>query len=124
MATREIPRREWMSFFDGFSGEHQQWPTTVETISGDIGDQPEVEGEPLVGISFDPKGSSSGAIEVMVGVRPDNHLTHTITDPTQVWLRDTVEAGDEALEVESADGSKTLIRFGAGTAPLMPGGGS
>ena len=67
MPTREIPREEWPSFFDSFSQEHQDWPTTIELIGGDIGDQPEAQNEPLVGISFERKGSDKGAIQVMLG---------------------------------------------------------
>src|SRR5438067_7524828 len=122
MPTREIPRHEWPSFFNCFSKEHQDWPTTIELISGDVGDQLEAEGEPLVGISLDPKGSAQGAIEVMVGARPDDNLTHTIASPTHVWIRDGSSAVDEALEIEAADGSKTLLRFAAGNAPQLPGG--
>lgn len=121
MPTREVPRQEWSSFFDGFSREHQDWPTTIELISSDLGDQPEAEGEPLAGISLETKGSAAGAIEVMVGARRDDSLTHTIPSPTHVWIRDGVDDADEALEIEAADGTKTLLRFSAENAPRLPG---
>ena len=84
MPTREIPRQEWPAFFDCFSKEHQDRPTTIEVVSDDVGDQFEAESEPLVGISVDLKGSAHGAIEVMVGDRPEDNLTHTIVAPAHV----------------------------------------
>src|SRR5438105_3444747 len=123
MPTREIPRQEWPTFFDCFSNEHQDWPTTIEVVGVDVGAQFEAESEPLVGISVDLKGSARGAIEVMVGDRPEENLTHTIPAPARVWVRDGGDTAEEALEIEAGDGSKTLLRFSAGNAPQLPGNG-
>src|SRR5439155_4507615 len=109
MPTREVPREEWPSFFDDFSQEHLDWPTTIELVGDDIGDQPEADNEPLVGISVDLKGSAKRPTEVMVGARPDDNLTHTISSPTRVWSRDAGEATQQTVETESAAGPKTLI---------------
>ncbi len=122
MADREIPRAEWSSFFDCFSKDHEEWITTVELIGDNVGDQIAAANEPLVGISFDPKGSDRGAIEVMLGEDGDDNLTHVIRSPTRVWVRQTGIADQEAIEIESSDGPKTLIRFGAGSASALSAG--
>ena len=38
-------------------------------------------------------------------------MTHTITEPTRIWLEQTSEGANAALEIESADEVKTLLRF-------------
>jgi hypothetical protein len=38
-------------------------------------------------------------------------VTHTITDPTRLWLEQTSQGANAALEIESAGEVKTLLRF-------------
>jgi hypothetical protein len=38
-------------------------------------------------------------------------VTHTIADPTRLWLEQTSQRANAALEIESADEVKTLLRF-------------
>jgi hypothetical protein len=110
MAASEIPRHEWIRFFDEFSREHEGWITTVEVLGSDLGDQEEATGLPLVGISADLKDREN-IIEVMVGNRPDAHITHTITSPKRVLIKPPEEEAHEAIEIESEDGTITLVRF-------------
>jgi Family of unknown function (DUF5335) len=108
--TREIPREQWKGFFDNFSKQHEGWIVTLEVLGSDIGDQEEATRLPLVGMSADLKSRES-RIEVIVGGRPDAHLTHVINTPNRVWLKQPEEEAHEAVEVESEDGSTTLVRF-------------
>lgn len=110
MNAGEVPRGRWIKFFDDFSKEHQGWIATVEVIGPEIGDQEEAAGLPLVGISADLKDAEN-RIEVTVGGRPDAHITHTINNPQTVELKPAAEAGDEAIEVKSDDGTITLVTF-------------
>ena len=41
MPTREIPREEWVKFFDMFSKEHEGRVAIVELVGRKLGDQPE-----------------------------------------------------------------------------------
>jgi hypothetical protein len=41
------------------------------------------------------------------------HLTHMVNKPTRVWVQQSAGNTDEALEIESADGTRTLVRFPA-----------
>ena len=50
-------------------------------------------------------------IAISVGITPSDHLRHTVNAPTRLWLKQTNHAADEALEIESTDGTKTLLRF-------------
>jgi len=110
MPTQEIPREQWTRFFDDFSKQHQGWIVTVEVLSSEIGDQEEASGLPLVGISADLKARDS-RIALMVGGRPDAHLTHIINTPKRVWFKRPDEGAHEAIEVESEDGTMTLVHF-------------
>ena len=108
--TKEIPREEWIKFFDDFSKRHEGWIVKLEVMGQDLGDQEEASGLPLVGISADVKAGEN-RIEILVGGRPDANFTRIINSPKRVWYKQPKAAADEAIEVESDDGTKTLITF-------------
>jgi hypothetical protein len=108
--TEEVARERWMSFFDDFSAEHDGWVVSVETLGPDLGAQQEVQGLPLVGITAEVKGEAS-RIEISMGDRPDAHVTRIIESPKHVWQKQAETEGHEAIEIESDDGTKTLLRF-------------
>jgi len=110
MQTRDIPREQWVRFFDDFSKNHEGWIVTLEVIGSDIGDQQEANRLPLVGISADVKAGEN-RIEIIVGGRPDADVTRFINWPKHVWVKETRIPGDEAIELESEDGIKTLLNF-------------
>jgi hypothetical protein len=110
MHTRDIPREQWIRFFDDFSKNHEGWVVTLEVLGSDIGDQEEASRLPLVGISADVKAREN-RIEIIVGGRPDADLTRFIDTPKRVWVKEPRVPGDEAIEVESEDGTKTLLKF-------------
>ena len=111
MATREIAQREWGSFLDEFSRQHREEMVSVEVIGDDVGAQPEAEALPLVGISADDKGSEAGTISVLLGTEPEDHAEHRIDAPTHLWLKSTGDQAKDALEIEAADGTKTIIQM-------------
>jgi Family of unknown function (DUF5335) len=110
MPTTEIPREEWVKFFDMLSKEHEGRVVIVELVGRKLGDQPESTRLPLVGMSADVKGPEK-RIEVTVGGRPDAHLTHIINAPRRVWFKPAIGTADEAIEIESEDEATTLVHF-------------
>ena len=110
MATREIERAEWREFFDNFSRQHQAWLVTIEMLAPDMGDQVEVRQLPLEGIVVESGDGNETQIEIIIGEKPDSHVSHTTTSPKRVWLKQTDEGVDEALEIES-EGQTVLLRF-------------
>jgi hypothetical protein len=112
-ATSTIPEGEWQFFFDAFSRQHKGWIATVEVLDLAIGAQVEGSALPFEGITASASRGGDETITVMLGGEPERHVTHTIVAPSRVFLdRSGIDAGrGEALEIESADGSKTLIRF-------------
>jgi Family of unknown function (DUF5335) len=110
MQTRDIPREQWIKFFDDFSRRHEGWIVTLEVLGSDIGDQEEANNLPLVGISADLKAREN-RIEIIVGGRPDADVTRFIERPKHVWVKEPRLPGDEAMEIESEDGIKTILNF-------------
>lgn len=113
MSTQEIPQNEWMGFLDKFSRQYEGWLASVEVMATDIGAQLEVEDLPLEGITVASTENEPDAIAINLGKTPEDHVTHTITEPTHVWLEQVSEGASAALEIESADDVKVLLRFRA-----------
>src|ERR1041384_4763530 len=111
MRTQEIPRREWRGFLDSFSRQHEGWLATLEVLGVDVGAQEEARELPLAGVSLSSGGDETEAISIDLGTKPDERISHAISEPTAVWLEQTEEGANAALEIEVADGTKTLLRF-------------
>ena len=116
MSTQEIPRNVWTSFFDTFSRQHQGWLATLEIFATDVGAQQEVKELPFEGVSL---GSETGEAEISIsfGRTAEDHVSHTIKSPAHIWIEQTTSGANAALEIESEDQSKTLLRF---RSPMPP----
>jgi hypothetical protein len=110
MPTREIPRTEWTTFFNTFSSSRRGWMVTIEVLTPDLGDQIEVRGLPLDGITAELNLNGPDQIEIVAGARPDQHVSNTIVDPIRVWAKQNDQEADEALEIES-ESRTVLIRL-------------
>jgi uncharacterized protein DUF5335 len=122
MPTREIPRDEWTTFLDTFSRQHEGWLATLEVLGTDIGAQQEARDLPLEGITATSTDDESQSIAINLGKTPEDHVTHAINKPTRIWLEQTSEGANAALEIESADEVKTLLRFRAAVPSAMVDG--
>jgi hypothetical protein len=111
MPTQEIPRDEWKTFLDTFSRQHEGWLATLEVLATDIGAQEEAHDLPLEGITATSRDNATGTIAISLGKTLEDHVTHTITNPSRIWLERTSQGANAALEIESADEVKTLLRF-------------
>jgi len=116
MQTEEIPREQWGSFFDSFSQQHEGWLATLELFSPDIGAQEEAHELPFEGISISSDDAEKESVIISLAQTTQDHLTHTIEQPTRVWLQQTAEGADRSVESE-AEKSKTLLRF---RSPIRP----
>ena len=122
MPTQEIQREEWHKFFDAFSRQHEGWLATLEIFAPDVGAQEEAHELPLEGISIASGGSETDAIAINLGKTPEDHVTHTITKPEHVWLEQTSGGANAALEIESENQTKSLLRFRSALPPEMVDG--
>lgn len=119
MKTQEIPKTEWSEFFDSFSRKHEGWLVSLEIFGTEIGAQVEERELALEGITVEWDETGSNTIIIMTGVKPDDHITHSVTRPTQVSLEQTDEGADAALAIKSGDGVTTLLRFRSAVLPEM-----
>jgi hypothetical protein len=112
MPNRLVPRSEWFQFFDKFSRRHRGSATTVRVLSPRIGSQVEARDMPLEGIVS--REDATGAISIHLGSAPPrSNIEHEIEEPRQVWVELSDGGAEKALEVESQDGTKTMLEFRA-----------
>jgi hypothetical protein len=117
MKTREIARDEWPEFFDRFSRQHGGWLATLEIFGSEIGAQVEERELAFEGIVDEWDEVQGNEIVIMIGAKADDHITHSISRPTQVSLEQTDEGADAALAIKAADGTMALLRF---RSPMLP----
>jgi hypothetical protein len=117
MKTTTIPTSEWPKFFDSFSRQHEGWLVTVEIFGSDIGAQVEERDLAFEGIVDEWDEIKGNQIRIMIGAKPDDHITHSVTRPTLVSLEQTDEGADAALAIKSEDGMTVLLRF---RSPMLP----
>lgn len=122
MKTKRIPRSEWPKFFDSFSRQHEGWLATLEIFATEIGAQVEERELALEGIVDEWNEALGNQIIIMMGAKPDDHITHTIAHPTNVSLEQTDEGADVALAITSEGGSVALLRFRSPMLPAMVDG--
>lgn len=105
----EVQHEEWIRFLDSFSRQHQDWIISIE-VASPAGRLMEVEQNRFQGISMDrTEGKERAYVEV--GDTRDQHFTHIVDDPTRIRLKRDEAGVHEGLEIDSADGTTTVIRF-------------
>ena len=121
MPTTQIQQNDWVTFFDSFSNRHRGWLVTLEIMDPDIGDQTEARDLPLVGITAELSDRGPDQIEIVVGTESDKHVSNTIVEPSEVWLKSNEEGADEVLEIKG-ENETALLRFRASIRPELVDG--
>jgi hypothetical protein len=107
-AAIEVPRDAWVSTLDEFTRLHRGWLVSIDVLNAELGAQPEIEDLPLFGLSAD---RPDGTVAITVARSGREHLTHVIHAVTRIYREQTPEGADVALQVVSADGTRTIFRF-------------
>lgn len=115
--THEIPSDDWATFFDAFSRIHRGWRSRVEVLGKEFGAQEEGKDLPLIGVSGDFGVPGRERVVIALGREPDDHVSHAVLHPAAIRLLQDEEGAVQALEIESADRSVTLLRFESSTVP-------
>ena len=108
-----IEQERWKSFLDEYTKRNQFRATRLEVV-GEIGAQEEEEYLPFVGVSFDPKGSAAGSVEIVLGgetAKDPRHVEHVITKPERIAPLIGIDGFEDGLGFEDQDGTKTLLIF-------------
>jgi len=79
-------------------------------LDRELGAQLVAENLALQGISADAKDGED-VILINVGDTSENHVNHAVAGPTHVRLKQTAQGAHEALDIETASGATTLLRF-------------
>jgi hypothetical protein len=116
MRTVEIPRRAWAERLNQFTAVHDGWLVSVDVLSPAMGAQRQIDKLPLLAISAD-RTDRDGAVALSVAQSGAGHLTHVIHEVTRIYVEQTDDEADVALEIESADGVKTIVRFWVAALP-------
>jgi hypothetical protein len=104
---------QWKTFLDEFSKRNQLRATRLEVV-GELGDQEEEEYLPLIGVSFEAKGSAAGSVEVILGgesTADERHLEHTISKVQRIAPLIGITGFEDGLGFEDQEGGKTLLLF-------------
>jgi predicted phosphoribosyltransferase len=109
MPNRLVPRTEWSRFFRGFTRRHEGWRVNVRIVCPSLGSQVESIGLPLEGIVADAGGHAP--ISILMGRVPGRNVEHEVPDPRQVWVKLSPAGAEESLEIESEDGTQTILEF-------------
>jgi hypothetical protein len=114
--TVEVPREAWLSTLDEFTRLHEGWLVSLDVLKADLGAQSAIEELPLLGISAD-RLEHDGTIAISVARSGSEHLTHFVQAVTRMYREQRPDGADVALQLESADGTRTIIRFRVAAAP-------
>ena len=112
----EIERKQWTTYLNDFSKRNERRPARIEVVGEEIGAQEAGRHLPLVGVSFEAKGSEEDDVVVTFAGQTTadaRHLSHRIDSVTRIAAQrgEGESDEDEALEIESADGTKTILVF-------------
>lgn len=111
MATTQLHKAEWQSYFDRLSRALPGKQAEIEVESLQFGSQIEAEWLPLQGITYDPK---SDVVELLF-----EGLDHLIQRPQNVFI-DYGSTGLQSIAVIDGDNNTQVIKL---RDPLMLGGG-
>lgn len=124
MKTKEIAKEEWSAFFDSFSRRHQGRLVNLEIFGPEIGAQVEERQLALEGITDEWNETEGNTIMIMTGVKPDDHITHSISGPTAISLEQTDQGEDAALAIRGEDGTTALLTFRSPELPELGDAGA
>jgi hypothetical protein len=113
----DIPHDQWLSFLDSFSRQHLNWLATIELVSA-AGRQAIVEERRLQGISID-RGEGPERAYIQMGETPKERVTHTVNTPANIRFKQSSSGEHQGLEIASADGTTTIVRFRSMMRPEM-----
>jgi hypothetical protein len=107
MDTLTIPPEQWTFRLNRLSEAFEGWPVSLDVIAQPDGQPREFNKIPLLGITAEP----NGPIVISVVAPTGEHVTHIIQSPTRVLLDKSDRGANVALQIESADGARAVLRF-------------
>jgi len=110
MTLVEIPPERWSARLDELTRLHEWWLVSIDICTDREGRRREVTNLPLLGLSAD-RSATGGTVFMSMACAGDGHITHVAHGVTRVSIEQSTGGADAALLVDSADGTRTVLRF-------------
>ena len=111
----QIRTDDWQNYLNDFSRRNAGRTARLEVLSENLGVQgDDVERLPLQGITLDKRSGLTSSLDIMLGggrAADMRHITHTIPRVRRIVAKFGPDAREDALEIESEDGARTLLIF-------------
>ena len=105
----EIPPEEWLTFFNGFSRQHEGWLTSLTVKQGEE-QKTELRDCRLEGVSADHL-TARDEIYLLLNRGDGGHIKHPVRNPMKVVFRQDLKGAHEGIDIFSAEATLTSIRF-------------
>ena len=115
----DVAPEEWNAFMARFTRENRGAHAEVEVLGLEAGHYVPLENRPFDGIAADVKDGEN-VVWLMFGQNPDSRLTHGIQQVTAIRVRPPVGSSGAAIEVDSSDGTRTLLELSRPEAYELP----
>lgn len=97
-----------------FNRRNKMRPVRLDILSEETGAGEEEKHLPLIGISYEEKGSETGDAVISFGggsAKDARYISHTVKDVASIASSNAGDGGTEALEIKGADGEKAILIF-------------
>lgn len=122
MRKREIPRQEWLDFFDRFSEQHQDSLATLYVIDGDHQRLILAQDLPLHAATASLEHSDHDTISISFANTRTMMLAHNQSNVEHVSLLQNPEGAPAGLLLEGYQQERTLLLFHSPKLPQMGDG--
>ena len=112
--NEQMKQSQWKDFLNDFSRRNELRPARLEILSNETGAGEEAKHLPLIGISYEEKGSEAGDAMISFGggsAEDTRHITHTIKDVVSITPSAAGDGNSDALEITGANGEKAILQF-------------
>ena len=116
--TQELAHDRWRPYFDELSRNLGTVEATVEVAGQDIGDQIAAERLLLRGITYDDRDDID--VIALEALGEAGTLEHMVEHPQRIFIA-TGEGAELTVDVEDADGHRTLVTLDRPPALPAPG---
>jgi hypothetical protein len=109
---QSIEPREWIPFLAQFTEENRGAHARLAIVGAttDVGYQVQTEDRPLDGVAADTKASES-TVWITFGSTANDHFAHGVHHATALRILEANRSRGPVLEVEDADGNKTILEL-------------
>jgi hypothetical protein len=118
-----IAKDQWIPFLAEFTRENRGAHARLDVLGEGVGYQVETEDRPFDGVAADIKDQER-SVWISFGSTPEDHLTHGVHAVIAIWVLPPTANAGPVLDVESEDGTRTVLELSKPEAYALPPGTS